>query len=139
MIPEGVTELADGQFMCCDSIEKVTIPQNMKKLSSGVFANCYDLKEVFFCGSESEWNSIYISEDYDQIKESEAVIHFAKDNASELGPIEPPKRPIGLLALPFTVWFWLAVGATVIAIAAAVTAVTVSSKRKKAERNKEDE
>ena len=46
VIPEGVTEIADGVFCYNDSIEEVSLPSTLKKIGIGAFAYCNALKEV---------------------------------------------------------------------------------------------
>ncbi len=46
VIPEGITEIAEGVFMDCTQIEKVTLPSTLKVIGVGAFKDCTNLKEI---------------------------------------------------------------------------------------------
>ena len=46
VIPEGVTEIADGAFRFNDSIEEVSLPNSLKIIGIGAFAYCNGLKDI---------------------------------------------------------------------------------------------
>lgn len=46
VIPEGITEIAEGVFMDCAQIEKVTLPSTLKIIGVGAFKDCTNLKEI---------------------------------------------------------------------------------------------
>ena len=47
------------------SIDSILIPQSLQSIGSNAFANCTDLKIVYFGGTEAEWNAIQIAEGND--------------------------------------------------------------------------
>ena len=72
-IPQGVTELAHGTFS--DSgLTTVVIPDTLEEILYNAFNNC-PLTDVFYGGSEADWNGILV---YDDGNEPllEATIHF---------------------------------------------------------------
>ena len=60
-IPNGVTSIGWGAFRNCDSLTKVTIPNSVKSIGDEAFFFCSKLSDVYFIGTEQEWNSIEVS------------------------------------------------------------------------------
>ncbi len=46
VIPEGITEIAEGVFMDCTQLEKVTLPSTLRVIGAGAFKDCTNLKEI---------------------------------------------------------------------------------------------
>ena len=63
-------------------MKSVTIPNSIKSIGTGAFYGCNALTDVYYDGSESEWNAIEIDYDnstyqaYNGLKN--ATIHFAE-------------------------------------------------------------
>ena len=90
-IPDGVTNIEDMTFMRCDSLTSVTIPVSVSDISGGAFYECSSLTDVYYGGSEDQWNSISIDTSgngNDPLLS--AVIHFG--NADE--PVDTPDELI---------------------------------------------
>ena len=47
-ITDGLEELGDGAFMCCDSLERLSFPSTLKTIGKSAAENCYSLKSVSF-------------------------------------------------------------------------------------------
>ena len=62
VIPDGITEIGNCTFCGCESIKSVTIPASVKSIDFYAFENCNSLTDVYFSGSEEQWNSIFIDE-----------------------------------------------------------------------------
>ena len=58
IINDGCTNIADAAFWGCQSIMTVTIPSSVTTIGSHAFYNCSSLTDVYFGGSEAEWNRI---------------------------------------------------------------------------------
>lgn len=56
VIPDGVTEIGWGAFTV-SSLKTVTIPASVTWIDDFAF-NCYDLTDVFYGGTEEQWNAI---------------------------------------------------------------------------------
>lgn len=56
-IPDGITELSEDIFVNCDSLAKVTLP-NISFIGYDAFRGCGSLKDIYFAGSEEEWQEI---------------------------------------------------------------------------------
>ena len=53
-IPEGVTEIGDHAFLCCDSLVSVYIPDSVKKIGVWAFDSCLNLTRITIPDSISE-------------------------------------------------------------------------------------
>ena len=61
-IPNGVTTLWWGAFMGCSSLTSVTIPRQVTKISDQAFSDCQNLKDVYYAGTQGQWDRIEISD-----------------------------------------------------------------------------
>jgi hypothetical protein len=61
-------------FVCCESLTSVTIPNSVKDIWSQAFYNCESLSDVYYTGTEEEWNNIYIGDRNDYL--TNVTIHY---------------------------------------------------------------
>lgn len=76
-IPDSVTSIGRRAFTHCFKLESITIPDKVTDISSGAFYYCSGLTDVYFTGSEDEWNAIEIDKS-DNSSLLNATIHYAK-------------------------------------------------------------
>lgn len=57
-IPESVTTIKMGAFYGCESLTSVTIPVAMESIGNNAFNGCSNLAEVFYGGTEDDWNNL---------------------------------------------------------------------------------
>jgi hypothetical protein len=72
-VPYGVTEIADEVF-CARGIYSVVLPNTVEKIGHRAFMGCSSLTDVYFDGSEAQWNEVNISSGNDALED--AHIHF---------------------------------------------------------------
>ena len=60
VVPDTVTNIADGAFVNCESLTSITIPDSVTSIGDEAFSDCSALKYVFYTGSSSEWKNISI-------------------------------------------------------------------------------
>ncbi|MBR2742139.1 MAG: leucine-rich repeat protein [Clostridia bacterium] len=60
-IPEGVTSIDVDAFGCCESLETVILPSSLSSIGAGAFDGCDSLAEVFYGGSETQWNALLLN------------------------------------------------------------------------------
>lgn len=74
-IPSTVTDIYYDSFRGCTSLKSVTLGNGVKFIATFAFADCYELTDVYYDGTEKEWNSnINISSGNDYL--INANIHF---------------------------------------------------------------
>ncbi len=74
VISGGMTSISECAFGYCAGLKSVTIPDSVTNIDMGAFYECTALKDVFFRGSETEWNALTIGEYNDPL--FNADIHY---------------------------------------------------------------
>ena len=73
-IPDSVTSIGNVAFENCASLASVTIPNSVTSIGAWVFYNCTSLTDVYYTGSQEEWNKITIGSDNECL--TNATIHY---------------------------------------------------------------
>ena len=73
-IPDSVTSIGVDAFYQCDNLTSITIPNNVTSIDDYAFSGCESLKDVYYTGSQSEWNKIYIGSNNQCL--TNATIHY---------------------------------------------------------------
>ncbi len=73
-IPDGVTGIGDSAFNCCYSLSGVTIPVSVTSIGNGAFLACENLQDIYYTGTQEQWNDINIGDDNDSL--ASAAIHY---------------------------------------------------------------
>lgn len=73
-IPQGITNIEDYTFFDCMKMERIEIPHSVTSIGESAFENCKILRDVYYTGSESQWNSIQVG-DCNQIL-TDSNIHY---------------------------------------------------------------
>ena len=76
VIPDGVTRIYHRAFASCNGLTSVTIPSSVKSINSQVFDKCINLSNVYYEGTEKQWNNI-LSASAEYLL-CYPTIHFAK-------------------------------------------------------------
>ena len=84
------TNIPRYAFSYCESLEKVFIPTTISFIGAEVFRGCVGLTDIYYWGSQEEWEKIYIGYKNDEI--INANIHYNYDNSN--GESEPDIAPI---------------------------------------------
>ena len=72
-IPDSVTSIGEWTFYDCSSLVSVTIPDSVTSIGNYTFKGCYNLKDVYYCGTEAQWEKITNGYNYYL---TNATIHF---------------------------------------------------------------
>lgn len=78
-IPNGVDGIGEFVFYNCSSLTSVTIPTSVSWISEDAFSGCTSLKDIYYSGSETQWEQIEI---YDDL--SNATIHFNSETDDKM-------------------------------------------------------
>ena len=73
-IPKNVKEIQGYAFNECGNLKKIEIPKSVSIIGEYAFYRCKNLAEVYYTGSQSQWNQIDIKNDNDPLLN--AVIHY---------------------------------------------------------------
>jgi len=68
-------------FLGCTSLERITIPVTVNEIRIGAFSGCTGLMDVYYGGTEEEWNGINI-DSTDNEPLFNAIIHFKGEEAA---------------------------------------------------------
>lgn len=86
-IPQGTDSIGDSAFASCSSLTAITIPDSVTAIGTAAFSSCSALKDIYFGGSEAQWNSIGKPADVNAALEN-VTIHF-NSSGTGTGPEEP--------------------------------------------------
>ena len=67
VIPDGVEYIDTYAFLDCTSLASVTIPKSVISIGEGAFAYNTMLADVYYGGSNEEWNNIFFGRDNDYL------------------------------------------------------------------------
>lgn len=73
-IPNKVTSIAKSTFAFCDNLVSITIPRSVTSIADNAFYECVALTDVYYLGSETEWNAIQIGGNNTHL--TSATIHY---------------------------------------------------------------
>ena len=73
-IGNGVTSIGIGAFYECTSLKSVTIGNGVTTISASAFYGCSKLTNIYYIGSEEEWDKILIDPYNDRL--TNATIHY---------------------------------------------------------------
>lgn len=76
-IPSGVTAIGEYAFKFTD-LTSITIPKSVACIRNNAFYFCGKLEDVYYGGTEAEWNSIKIADKNDSL--TSAIIRFQSAN-----------------------------------------------------------
>lgn len=83
ILPDSVTSTGNDTFCFSNSLRSVMLPSGLTNIEGGAFYGCYELKDVFYKGTETQWNKIEIGEPNDALKN--ATLHC--NDATDAAPI----------------------------------------------------
>lgn len=92
-LPAQLREISEELFCACPNMKQITIPGGVTSVGPAAFMHCAALEDVYYYGTEAQWQSIRIDVYNDELKN--ANIHFL----NEPDPSEPetPQQPSDLL------------------------------------------
>ena len=73
-IPDGVTTIGWCAFYNCASLTSITIPASVTSIGEGAFMFCSSLTDVYYEGTEEQWNAILIGAVNTEL--TNATIHY---------------------------------------------------------------
>jgi hypothetical protein len=87
IIPKGVLKIRKLAFYMCWSLKSISIPNTVTVIEKKAFTGCNALKDIYYSGTEDEWQAVSIEEDNKPIEN--ATVHFAYEvDAAENSSVE---------------------------------------------------
>ena len=74
VIPDSVTSIGPSVFSYCASLSSIVIPNSVTEISWEAFYECTSLADVYYAGTEEQWNAISIDSNNDALYS--ATIHY---------------------------------------------------------------
>ena len=97
-IPDGVTYIGASMFMECTSLKSVSIPASVTGIDATAFISCYSLDDIYYSGSEEQWNSISI-EGGSKVHPS-ATVHYNSDSQAKPDSSSESESPTEITPSP---------------------------------------
>lgn len=70
IIPEGITTIGESAFSSCSYLTAVSLSDNLTDIEDNAFDGCCVLDDVYYAGTEKEWDKINIGENNEALIES---------------------------------------------------------------------
>jgi len=89
-IPDGVKIIEIGALMGSQNLTSITIPVSVATIEQGAFAECEVLKDVYYKGTQVQWNKISIDNTEDANNSLlNANIHYSSTPTTDVPQTEP--------------------------------------------------
>lgn len=79
-IPEGVPCISSSTFYNCIDLTSIIIPESVKNIYTQVFYFCKNLSDIYYTGTQSQWNAITKADTWDKLMGSNVsggtTIHY---------------------------------------------------------------
>ena len=96
-IPTGVTSIEDGAFTGCSSLSEINLPVGLNSIGDAAFQNCAGLTDVYYDGSNIQWNQIQIGLNNDDLQN--AAMHFKISSGGDNGTYEYTQKSDGTIEI----------------------------------------
>ena len=60
LLPDSIISIGENAFYKCSRLKSVTIPYSVTSIGKWAFYRCIDLEDIYYTGSQSDWNRIEI-------------------------------------------------------------------------------
>lgn len=83
-LSEGMTTIDSGLFSGCSSLTEIMIPRKIANIKGNAFENC-PLAEIFYKGTQADWNKIEIVETGNEALFSATLNYYSEEAPTEAG------------------------------------------------------
>ena len=85
VIPEAVASIDAAAFSGCRKLKSLVIPVSLKTVAAGAFRDCNALTEIYYMGSEADWNQITIVDQYNDALTSATRYFYSETQPTQSG------------------------------------------------------
>lgn len=85
VLPSQLQEIGERAFYWCNQMTAITLPKSVTTIEDSAFEGCQVLSDVYYEGSEDEWNEIAIGTKNDRL--TGATFHFDSESLSDGGAV----------------------------------------------------
>ena len=75
-LPRNMKEVNFSVFQDCTHLEKIFLPRNLRKIKTNAFLNCTSLTDIYYEGSEEDWNKLIEERESGNSLLLDATVHF---------------------------------------------------------------
>ncbi|MCD7957983.1 MAG: leucine-rich repeat protein [Ruminococcus sp.] len=86
IIGNGVTRIESYAFYNCENLVEISIPSSMTAMESYAFGFCSSLENVYYAGTEEQWNNIKVGDS--NIYFTSANIYYGVINPTDTGDLD---------------------------------------------------
>ena len=99
-IPYGTTWIGDGAFTACSGMKSITIPNSVTGIGEWAFSGCDALKDVYYSGTEKQWEELKAEMGAENTPIENATIHYN----IKMGPKAPELKITTSAGKPQIYW-----------------------------------
>ena len=99
-IPYGTTWIGGGAFTACSGMKSITIPNSVTGIGEWAFAGCDALKDVYYSGTEKQWEELKAEMGAENTPIENATIHYN----IKMGPKAPELKITTSAGKPQIYW-----------------------------------
>ena len=59
VLPESLETIGAEAFVGCEGLQSIVIFDSVSSIGREAFSGCISLEDIYYCGSEAQWNKIY--------------------------------------------------------------------------------
>ena len=82
-LEDGVTSIGGSAFSGCSAMTSVAIPESMESIGNYAFNNCSNLCDVYYTGSEQQWNTLQSNLGYSNTPLLNAKKHYYSEGLED--------------------------------------------------------
>ena len=94
-IPDGVTSIGEGAYLRCSRLTSIALPNSIISIGNDAFEDCTALKDVYYSGTEEQWDSIHIG-GFGNNTLKNATIHFQSSGNIKVSGISLDRSSISV-------------------------------------------
>ncbi len=82
VLSKKMSVIEDYTFDECSKLKSIVIPKNITEISEWAFSSCRELTDVYYTGSEEQWNQIVIGNGNNELNEAAITFNYSDGSAT---------------------------------------------------------